>query len=835
VLPGKSPYPCASAGSNPRKRPLLATLCLALCLGLPGVAAAQAASTLGAAAARSGRYFGTAIANSRLSDSTYTTIAAREFNMVTCENEMKPDATEPSQNNFNFTAGDNIYNWATQRGMKVRGHTLAWHSQQPSWWGGLSGTSLRNAMISHINGVLAHYKGKIIYWDVVNEAFNEDGSRRNSNLQQTGNDWIEVAFRTARAADPGAKLCYNDYNIENATYGKTVGVLNMIKDFKARGVPIDCVGLQTHFTGGSSLPSNFQTTLQNFAAAGVEVALTEVDVTNASTTQYAGLTTACMNVPKCIGITVWGVRDSDSWRSSESPLLFDGSGNKKAAYTSVLNALNNVPGNTFTLTVTKAGTGSGTVSSSTGGISCGSTCAATLPSGTMVTLTAAPASGSSFVSWGGACNGSSSCVVNLTGNLSVSATFNTIATVYPLTVTKTGTGSGTVTSSTGGISCGSTCSASIASGTAVTMTATAAAGSTFDGWSGATCTGTGTCIVTMTAAQAVSAAFTATIPTGNVSINVGGPAAGAFVADTGFSGGTTYTTTNTIDTTQITGTVPPASVFQSERYGNFTYTVTGLTAGSAQSVTLYFAETYWTAAGQRSFGVSINGTSVLSAFDIFAAAGGQNKAIARTFSATASSSGQVVIAFTNGSIDNAKVCGITVAAGGPPPTQYALSVSKSGNGTVSGGGVSCGSTCSASYDAGTAVILTATPDAGATFTGWGGACDGAAATCTVTMNAAQAVTATFSTSNPTGPCANPVTFTSQSGNLNTTGAVCLRTSGTVSGWGCSNFAGRTVSVNGGAATTTCGAGPFPLPKYTDGYTYFAVTAGTYPWASLYTW
>jgi endo-1,4-beta-xylanase len=175
---------------------------------------------------------------------------------------------------------------------------------------------------------------------VVNEAFNEDGSRRSSNLQNTGNDWIEVAFKTARAADGSVKLCYNDYNIENATYAKTVAVLNMIKDFKARGVPIDCVGLQTHFTGGSSLPSNFQTTLQNFANAGVDVALTEADVTNASTTQYQGMTQACVNVSRCVGITVWGVRDSDSWRSSESPLLFDGSGNKKAAYTSVLNVLN---------------------------------------------------------------------------------------------------------------------------------------------------------------------------------------------------------------------------------------------------------------------------------------------------------------------------------------------------------------------------------------------------------------------------------------------------------------------------------------------------------------
>jgi endo-1,4-beta-xylanase len=301
------------------------------------------ATTLRAAAEGSGRYFGTAIAQSRLGDSTYTGIARREFDMVTPENEMKPDATEPNRGQFNFSAGDAIYNWATQNGLRVRGHTLAWHSQQPGWMQSLSGSSLRQAMIDHINGVMNHYKGKLYAWDVVNEAFNEDGSRRNSNLQGTGNDWIEVAFNTARAADPSAKLCYNDYNIENWSYAKTQGVYNMIRDFKSRNIPIDCVGLQTHFTGGSSLPSNFQTTLSSFAALGVDVALTEVDVTNASTSQYQGLTQACMNVARCVGITVWGVRDSDSWRSGESPLLFDGGGNKKAAYTSVLNALNAAP------------------------------------------------------------------------------------------------------------------------------------------------------------------------------------------------------------------------------------------------------------------------------------------------------------------------------------------------------------------------------------------------------------------------------------------------------------------------------------------------------------
>ncbi len=149
-----------------------------------------------------------------------------------------------------------------------------------------------------------------------------------------------MAFRTARAADPGVRLCYNDYNTENWSYAKTQGVYAMVKDFKTRGVPIDCVGFQTHFTGGGTLPSSFQTTLQQFADLGVDVQLTEVDVTNASPSTYAGLTRACLQVSRCAGITVWGTRDSTSWRSSESPLLFDGAGNKKAAYASVLNALN---------------------------------------------------------------------------------------------------------------------------------------------------------------------------------------------------------------------------------------------------------------------------------------------------------------------------------------------------------------------------------------------------------------------------------------------------------------------------------------------------------------
>ncbi|WP_245651760.1 endo-1,4-beta-xylanase [Streptosporangium amethystogenes] len=325
--------------------------------------AGAAASTLGAAAQQSGRYFGTAISAGKLGDSAYTTIANREFDMVTAENEMKIDATEPNRGQFNFTNGDRVYNWAVQNGKRVRGHTLAWHSQQPGWMQSLSGGTLRQAMIDHINGVMAHYKGKIYAWDVVNEAFDDNnGGRRNSNLQQTGNDWIEVAFRTARAADPAAKLCYNDYNIDNWTWAKTQGVYNMVRDFKQRGVPIDCVGLQSHFNNNSAYNSNYRTTIQSFAALGVDVQITELDIQGAPASTYANVVNDCLAVPRCTGITVWGVRDSDSWLST-NPLLFDGGGNKKAAYTSVLNALNAAnPNPTPTPTVTPtSGGGSGPI------------------------------------------------------------------------------------------------------------------------------------------------------------------------------------------------------------------------------------------------------------------------------------------------------------------------------------------------------------------------------------------------------------------------------------------------------------------------------------------
>ncbi|MEU0016488.1 endo-1,4-beta-xylanase [Streptomyces rochei] len=306
--------------------------------------AAEAADTLGSAAAAQGRYFGTAVAAGHLGEADYAATLDREFNSATPENEMKWDATEPSRGTFTFSAADRVVDHARAQGMDVRGHTLVWHSQLPSWVGALGAADLRGAMNDHINQVMGRYKGQIHSWDVVNEAFQDgdSGARRSSPFQdKLGDGYIEEAFRTARAADPAAKLCYNDYNTDGVN-AKSTAVYAMVKDFKARGVPIDCVGFQGHFNSNSPVPADLRANLQRFADLGVDVQITELDIEGSGTAQadaYARVVDACLAVDRCTGITVWGVTDKYSWRSGGTPLLFDGNYEAKPAYDAVLAAL----------------------------------------------------------------------------------------------------------------------------------------------------------------------------------------------------------------------------------------------------------------------------------------------------------------------------------------------------------------------------------------------------------------------------------------------------------------------------------------------------------------
>ena len=181
-------------------------------------------------------------------------------------------------------------------------------------------------------------------------------------------------------------------------------------------------------------------------------------------------------------------------------------------------------------------------------------------------------------------------------------------------------------------------------------------------------------------------------PASTVSINPGGQATGGFWADQFFTGGATFANSATIDMSQIASSPPPVAIFNTERYGAMTYTVPH--RSGAQTVTLYFAETYLSGPGQRLFSVTINGTAVLSDFDIYASAGGANRAIARSFDTTAGSSGQVVIQFIPGT-ENPKINGITVTGGGttatpPPPTPTPTLAAPPTNGADAKASAGCG-------------------------------------------------------------------------------------------------------------------------------------------------
>ncbi len=362
------------------RRARLGTLAVAVAaatapiLAMTAAAPAQAATTLRVLAEGHGKYFGTEMTGGMPSNPTISNLAGAQFDMVTPGNEMKWDTTEPSNGSYNFGPGDNIVNWARGFNMRVRGHNLVWHSQLPGWVSSLPLNQVQGAMEAHITTEATHYKGEVYAWDVVNEPFNEDGTLRHDVFYNAmGTGYLADAIRTAHNADPNAKLYLNDYNIEGEN-AKSNGMYSLAQSLLAQGVPLNGIGLESHFIAGQ-VPSTLQANMQRFAALGLDVAVTELDdrvqlpatsgELQQQATDYSNIVKACLAVTRCVGISQWGVGDADSWIPGTfsgygAATMYDNNYQPKPAYNATVTALSgSTSGNT--VTVSSPGNQSGAV------------------------------------------------------------------------------------------------------------------------------------------------------------------------------------------------------------------------------------------------------------------------------------------------------------------------------------------------------------------------------------------------------------------------------------------------------------------------------------------
>ncbi|KAK1585419.1 family 10 glycosyl hydrolase [Colletotrichum navitas] len=313
-------------------------------------------------AVQSGRllFFGTATDIGQFNDLEYTALlnATGEFGIVVPENSMKWEVTEPKQNQFALRNADAVMARAKGNGQMLRCHTLTWHSQLPQFVsaGKWTRDTLTAVIETHISNVVGHFKGDCYSWDVVNEALADNGTLRNSVFSRAlGRDFIPISFRAAAAADPGAKLYYNDFDLEFNS-AKTDGAVGVVRDLQAEGVRIDGLGLQAHLVAGKTpSPRLLSTVLGRFTGMGLEVALTELDIRSSKVPadeetlqqqaeDYASVVQTCVDHDKCVGVVVWQFTDKYSWVPGSFPgagdaCLFDNAMQPKPAYAAVSKVL----------------------------------------------------------------------------------------------------------------------------------------------------------------------------------------------------------------------------------------------------------------------------------------------------------------------------------------------------------------------------------------------------------------------------------------------------------------------------------------------------------------
>jgi endo-1,4-beta-xylanase len=271
-------------------------------------------------------------------DAGYAALVREQSNIVVAENAMKWGPMRPTIDTYNFVEADALVAFAEANTMKVRGHNLCWHRQLPGWFETEATTAnARDLLTSHIQHVAGRYAGRMHSWDVVNEAIlptdgRADGLRESPWLKLVGDDYIELAFHTARAADPTALLTYNDYGIEGedaASARKRAAVLILMRRLKARRVPLDAVGIQSHISAGHQYGTGLTGFMTAIRGMGLQIFLTEMDVNDREwpaddgirdsvvADTYGSYLDLTLREPAVRVAITWGITDRSTWLNSE--------------------------------------------------------------------------------------------------------------------------------------------------------------------------------------------------------------------------------------------------------------------------------------------------------------------------------------------------------------------------------------------------------------------------------------------------------------------------------------------------------------------------------------
>jgi endo-1,4-beta-xylanase len=307
-------------------------------------------SPLRDAALASGRLVGAAVYSSALAaEPVYAAAAARHFSYVTAEWEMKWDPIERTPGAYDFTGADAVVAFAESHGMQVKGHTLLWHGATPAWVAALSPVDLRAAVEDYVGTVMGRYRRRVRAWDVVNEAIDDStyGLRSTVFSRGLGDDYVAEAFRLARKADPDALLVYNDYGGEGLSR-KSDAIYELVKGLEEQGL-VDGVGLQMHVAANSyPAPADIAANIRRLADLGLKVNVSEMDVRVRDVPGdaaaklarqrqvYHDVVAACLSVPRCEAVTLWGFTDAHSWIDTaigaDDPLPFDEQYRAKPAF-----------------------------------------------------------------------------------------------------------------------------------------------------------------------------------------------------------------------------------------------------------------------------------------------------------------------------------------------------------------------------------------------------------------------------------------------------------------------------------------------------------------------